>query len=99
MESENIKKLKAVAIEPEGNVIEITGDNDQGKTSLLDSIYWALGGVGAIQDDPIRQGEVKARIFLDIGSLQITRRINRTEDGSFSSTLVIENEEGMRAPS
>lgn len=96
MESENIKKLKAVAIEPEGNVIEITGDNDQGKTSLLDSIYWALGGLGAIQDDPIRTGEDKARIFLDIGSYKITRRINRTEDGSFGSTLTIENEDGAK---
>lgn len=95
MESENIKKLKAVSIEPEGNVIEITGDNDQGKTSLLDSIYWALGGVGAIQDDPIREGEDKARIFLDIGPLKITRRLTRTEDG-FNPTLIVENEDGAK---
>ncbi|CDX26897.1 conserved hypothetical protein [Mesorhizobium plurifarium] len=95
MESENIKKLKAVAIEPEGNVIEITGDNDQGKTSLLDSIYWALGGVGAIQDDPIREGADKARIYLDIGPYKITRRMTRTEDG-FNPTLIVENEEGAK---
>lgn len=95
LESENIKKLQAVAIEPEGNVIEITGDNDQGKTSLLDSIYWALGGVGAIQDDPIREGADKARIFLDIGPLKITRRMTRTEDG-FNPILIVENEDGAK---
>lgn len=44
-EIENVKRVKAVRIEPaaEGLTI-IGGDNGQGKTSVLDAIAWALGG-------------------------------------------------------
>ena len=45
LEIENVKRIKAVKIEPtsEGLTI-IGGNNNQGKTSVLDSIAWALGG-------------------------------------------------------
>ncbi|BCH33246.1 hypothetical protein MesoLjLc_51760 [Mesorhizobium sp. L-8-10] len=99
LESENVKRLKAVAIEPSGNVVEITGENGAGKTSLLDSIFWALSGKEHIQANPIRQGEEKARVTLNLGSLTVTRRMTRQEDGSFTTTLVVENDEGMRAQS
>jgi len=38
--AENVKKLVAVEIKPDGNLVEITGKNGQGKTSVLDSIWW-----------------------------------------------------------
>ncbi len=38
LQSENIKKLKAIEIKPDSNLIQITGANAQGKTSVLDSI-------------------------------------------------------------
>lgn len=45
LELENVKRIKAVKLEPtkEGLTI-IGGNNNQGKTSVLDSIAWALGG-------------------------------------------------------
>lgn len=45
LEIENVKRIKAVKIEPtpEGLTV-IGGNNNQGKTSVLDSIAWALGG-------------------------------------------------------
>ena len=45
LELENVKKVKAVALEPapEGLTV-IGGRNGQGKTSVLDAIAWALGG-------------------------------------------------------
>ncbi|MCR4670607.1 MAG: AAA family ATPase [Saccharofermentans sp.] len=45
LEIENVKRVKAVKIEPgkEGLTV-IGGKNGQGKTSVLDSIAWALGG-------------------------------------------------------
>lgn len=45
LEIENVKRIKAVKIAPsrEGLTI-IGGKNNQGKTSVLDAIAWALGG-------------------------------------------------------
>lgn len=45
LEIENVKRIKAVKIEPSANGLTIIGgNNNQGKTSVLDSIAWALGG-------------------------------------------------------
>lgn len=44
-EFENVKRIKAVAVEPtETGLTVIGGRNNQGKTSVLDAIAWALGG-------------------------------------------------------
>lgn len=45
LEIENVKRVKAVKIEPTSNGLTIIGGkNNQGKTSVLDAIAWALGG-------------------------------------------------------
>lgn len=45
LEAENVKRIKAVQIVPaETGLTVIGGNNGQGKTSVLDSIAWALGG-------------------------------------------------------
>lgn len=45
LEIENVKRIKAVKIEPSPKGLTIIGgNNNQGKTSVLDSIAWALGG-------------------------------------------------------
>lgn len=45
LEIENVKRVKAVAMEPaESGLTVIGGRNGQGKTSVLDAIAWALGG-------------------------------------------------------
>lgn len=45
LELENVKRVKAVKIEPSANGLTIIGGkNNQGKTSVLDSIAYALGG-------------------------------------------------------
>ena len=91
LSAENVKKLVAVEITPEGNIVTITGRNGAGKTSVLDSIWWALAGTSNIQGQPIRKGEQKARIRLDLGELIVERKF--TESGS---TLSVENAEGSR---
>jgi DNA repair exonuclease SbcCD ATPase subunit len=89
--AENIKKLVAVEITPAGNVVKISGKNGAGKTSILDAIWWGLGGTENIQAKPIRTGEKKAKIELDLGDILVRRTF--TEKGS---SLVIENKEGLR---
>lgn len=45
LEIENVKRIKAVKISPTENGLTIIGgNNNQGKTSVLDAIAWALGG-------------------------------------------------------
>ena len=68
---ENFKKLRAVEITPKGELVEICGKNGAGKSSVLDSIWWALEGTKHIQAMPIRKGADKARIRLDLGEMVV----------------------------
>ena len=44
LELENVKRIKAVQIEPSENGLTIIGgNNNNGKTSVLDAITWCLG--------------------------------------------------------
>jgi ABC-type cobalamin/Fe3+-siderophores transport system ATPase subunit len=94
--AENIKKLKAVDITPppDEHVIQVTGNNGSGKSSLLDCIYWALGGTKDIQEQPIRHGEESAQIELDLGGIIVKRKFNAK-----GTSLIVENAEGARFPS
>ena len=56
-EIENVKRVKAVAYEPSADGLTIIGGkNGQGKTSVLDSIAWALGGGKFEPSSPYREG-------------------------------------------
>ncbi len=45
LEAENIKRIKAVELEPSPTGLTVIGGkNNQGKTSVLDAICWGLGG-------------------------------------------------------
>ena len=59
LEIENVKRVKAVVIEPTQNGLTILGgNNNQGKTSVLDAIAWALGGNKYKPSNPHREGSV-----------------------------------------
>lgn len=59
LEIENTKRVKAVKIEPNANGLTIIGGpNNQGKTSILDSIAWALGGNKYKPSQAHREGSV-----------------------------------------
>lgn len=59
LEIENTKRIKALALEPaENGLTVIGGKNGQGKTSVLDSIAWALGGDRYKPSSPKREGSV-----------------------------------------
>ena len=64
--AENVKRLRAVHIEPDGSLVVIAGRNGQGKTSVLDSIWYALGGGPASKTTqrPIRDGQDKAALTI-----------------------------------
>lgn len=59
LEIENVKRVKAVKTEftPNGLTV-IGGNNNQGKTSILDAIAWALGGNKYKPSQAQRQGSI-----------------------------------------
>ncbi len=59
LEIENVKRVKAVKIEPStSGLTVIGGNNNQGKTSVLDAIAWSLGGNKFKPTQPQRDGSV-----------------------------------------
>jgi len=73
LQSENVKRLKAVEIDAQGKAVVIVGGrNAQGKSSVLDSIEYALGGKPDASR-PIRDGEKKARVVVETEDLIVTR--------------------------
>ena len=110
LRAENIKRLVAVEIKPDGNLVKITGANGVGKSSVLDAIWWALAGVRSHQPEPIRDGEEQALIELDLGEVvvkrafkRVVRKLDDEEDGKTEedviTTLKVETAKGARFPS
>lgn len=91
LKSSNIKRLKAIELhlDDKKNLVMITGKNAQGKSSILDSIWYALGGKKAVPGKPIREGEEKAEIEINLDGYIVKRTF--TEKGSY---LVVTNKDG-----
>lgn len=72
---ENFKRIRAISIEPDDSgAVVISGRNAQGKTSVLDAIWAALGGRdGNKSVKPIRDGADQARVTLNLGDMIVTR--------------------------
>lgn len=71
LEIENVKRVKAVTLKPTENGLTIIGGrNNQGKTSVLDSIAWALGGERYRPSQAAREGSTippRLRIVMNNG--------------------------------
>jgi DNA repair exonuclease SbcCD ATPase subunit len=89
--AENIKKLRVVEIVPDGSVVQITGPNGSGKSSVLDAIFLALKFADAKVSEPIRKGEEKAVIKLDLGDVTVIRKFHGD-----STTLKVEAANGAQ---
>jgi len=76
LEVENFMRLNAVDVSPDPDtaVVQITGGNAVGKTSILTAIWAALQVRGAKVSDPIRHGEHEASVRLDLGDIVVTRK-------------------------
>lgn len=96
LHAENFKRLGVVEITPEGNVVTIGGNNGEGKSSVLDAIFVALKGRAVAPPKPIRKGEEKAVIRLDMGDLVVTRTFHQKDGEEYTDTIKVESEEGLR---
>lgn len=83
-------RLRAVTINPNGNMVLIGGDNAQGKSTTLNCIELALAGARAIPVEPVRRGERKARIVVDLGDIVVERTFSAK-----GTALEVRNAEGV----
>lgn len=91
--AENFKRLRAVEITPDGNVVVISGRNAQGKSSVLDAIWAALAGKAGAKnlDRPIRDGETSATVTVELDDLVVTRRWTEK-----TNTLTVASKDGRK---
>jgi predicted ATP-dependent endonuclease of OLD family len=74
--AENFKKVSFVDITPNGHMVEITGPNGSGKTSVIDSIVEAMNGTDRNGTPlPIKKGAKKAVIEIDLGEFKVKKII------------------------
>ncbi len=67
LEVENVKRIRAVQINPDRSLVLIGGRNAQGKSSILDSIEMLLRGQRAVPAEPVRRGASQAHIRAHVG--------------------------------
>lgn len=82
LELENVKRIKACALTPAASGLTVIGgDNNQGKTSVLDSIAWALGGDRFRPSTAPREGSVlPPAIHIELSNGLIVERKGKNSD-------------------
>lgn len=75
---ENFRRLKAVRIRPDGAMVQVTGANDQGKSSVLDCLWALLKGRAVAGPEPIRRGAERATISAKLGDETVRWEVDRT---------------------
>lgn len=81
LEVENVKRVRAVSLDcSKSSLTVIGGRNGQGKSSILDSIMWTLGGDRFRPSTPLREGAEKlaTRVELTNGIVVERTGINGT---------------------
>jgi len=90
LEVSNCKRISFAEVDLEGNLVKIGGMNEQGKSSLMDSIRYLYGGAKAMPPMPLRKGEDAGYIkgVEDNGWVTI-RKFGK------GTTLEVRNEKGV----
>lgn len=94
LEANNVMRLNAVEIVPKGDTIIIGGKNEQGKSSVLESILLALGGRKSKIKEPLKKGKDKGKVVLELDGtgLIVTRTFTKAGGG----TLTVTSKDGAK---
>lgn len=90
----NLLRIKAASVEPDGSLVVVAGANDQGKSSLLNSIAIALSGKD-LPAMPIRAGAPSGYVILETAELVVTRKFSQTGGQS----LEVRDKDGAKVTS
>lgn len=93
LEIENVKRIRAASIEPDGSVVVVGGLNSAGKSSALDAIAYALGGKALCPDEPLRRGEKRGVVKINLGDYTVERVFTKK-----SSRLIVRSADGLTTP-
>jgi len=79
LEAQNVLRLSAVEIkwDADQSVLTVGGANGAGKSSALNCVAMALGGAALCPAEPLKRGELKGHVSLDLGDLRIRREFSR----------------------
>lgn len=79
LELENVKRVKAVKLEPTASGLTVVGGkNNQGKTSVLDAIAWALGGAKYKPSQAQREGSlVEPQLHIELSNGIVVERLGK----------------------
>ena len=105
LKMENIKRIEAVELQfdEKNNLIEITGANGEGKSSLLDGLKFLFSGAKGIDPLPVRNGAEKGLIEAELkkyaadGSLADTGIIIQKKFNPSGTTIKIYKKGGVGA--
>lgn len=86
---ENIKRVKLINYIANKGMNIISGKNNQGKSSFLDAIMYALAGKTSIPDNVVRDGQNQAIIKVVLDDFTVTREF---KDGK--STIRVSTNDG-----
>lgn len=92
LELDDVKRIRAVKLEPSENGLTIIGGkNNQGKTSVLDAIAWALGGDKFRPSGAVREGStVPPHLKVKLSNGIVVERCGKNSD------LKVTDETGKR---
>ena len=93
LEAENVKRIKAVALTPAPTGLTLVGgNNNQGKTSVLDALAWALGGEKFRPSAAVRDGAMApAHLKVTLSNGVVVERKGK------NSTLTVTDPTGRRS--
>lgn len=82
LELDDVKRIKALKLEPTQNGLTVIGGkNNQGKTSVLDAIAWALGGEKFRPSEAYRQGSAVApKLSIKLSNGIVVERSGKNSD-------------------
>lgn len=99
---QNFKRIVAVDVTPEEDVVVVSGENGAGKSTVFDAIAALFGGAREIDAEPLRRGTdsgfIKGAIGGEEVELVVTRDFKRGKDKKVKTEVTVTTAKGFTPP-